>query len=582
MKTVNRNFSIIAFFTIAAVSVLTYLPSFESAFHLDDIESIVNSNIKASSPYEIIKRYPTRWLVFLSFHANAKFHDYRVLGYHAVNISIHILCSFLFYSFVRLLWHPLRRIYSSAFKNFSPRLTPLFAGLLFAVHPLQSQAVIYISQRLALFAAMFSLLALVSVARGYLHGRSKALGWAGASASIILGFFCKETIVVAPLIIAAFLLIFYPPDFRKWTWKRWVAVSAVFILLVLAPLVLFLHLSKWDTKTFFQNLESIGGRIDIHTPGMTRYTYAITQFYVIIKYIILFIWPKGLNIDHSVPLCGSFFSIKVLCSFSVFVLFILLSWLKRKTMPLMLLGVIMFLFGILPQSSIMPTPDLMFEHRTYLGNAGLILIFISVFSFLNKKIFLRVLAVLLILILSIVTFERSKVWKTETSLWADAYEKAPGKLRVINNYANALINTGKLEPAAIILDKTIKNEEYVFPSFFGLLGNIYVRVGEYDKAVEVYQKGLKKNWSNLYLRYNLALILQMLGKNKLAEYHFRLALRFHPYDPDSRLMLGILYADQLKDYSKATNQFELYLEYFPDNENSGYVRNRLIEMTNTY
>ena len=581
LKIIKRHFSILAFIIIAAISVLTYLPSFNSSFHLDDYESIESSNIKVASPYEIIKRYPTRWLVFLTFQANAKVHDYNVFGYHVVNLTIHIFCSFLFYSLLRLIWRPLRRKYPLALKKFSPKLTPLFAGALFAVHPLQSQAVIYISQRLALSSTLFLLLALTSVARGFLFGHSKIRGWFVAAASIFLGFFCKETIVVAPLIIASFLLIFYPPDLRKWSLLKWMVTSILTLIFLLSPVIILFNLSNWDVDTLLNNLNSIGGKIDIHTPGMTRYSYAITQFSIILKYVYLFIFPRGLNIDHSISLSTTFFSLQVLCPFFLLILFIVLSWLKRQTLPLLFFGIIIFLLGVLPQSSLIPTPDLMFEHRTYLSNAGLILILISLFSFIKRKIIIRVLAIILIIILSVVTFERSKVWESELSLWSDAYAKSPAKLRVINNYANSLINTGELLPAARILEKTMKTEEYIFPSFFGLLGNIYVRVGEYDKAAEVYLKGLKNDWTNLSLRYNLAVILQMLKKNKQAEHHFKRALYFHPYDPDSRLMLGILYADDLKKYSKATNQFVRFLELFPEDDNSEFVKVKLNKMTNT-
>ena len=581
LKIIKRHFSIFAFIIIAAISVLTYLPSFNSSFHLDDYESIESSNIKAVSPYEIIKRYPTRWLVFLTFQANAKVHDYNVFGYHVVNITIHIFCSFLFYSFLRLLWRPMRRKYPQALKNFSHRLTPLFCGILFAVHPLQSQAVIYISQRLALMSTLFLLFSLCSIARGFLFGHSKFLGWFGAAVAFFLGIFCKETIVIAPIIISVFLLIFYPPNFKKWSLLKWMLISILILIFLLSPVIILFNLSNWDVDTLLINLNSIGGKIDIHTPGMTRYSYAITQFSVILKYIYLFIFPKGLNIDHSVSLNSTFFSLRVLCSFSLLIFLIILSWLKRRTFPLIFLGTLIFLFGVLPQSSIIPTPDLMFEHRTYFSNAGLILILISIFSFLKGKKIVRTLAIILIIILSVVTFERSKVWETELSLWSDAYAKSPAKLRVINNYANCLINTGELLPAVRILEKTMETEEYIFPSFFGLLGNLYVRVGEYDKAVEVYVKGLKNDWTNLSLNYNLAVVLQILGKNKQAEYHFKRALQICPYDPDSRLMLGILYADKLNKYSNATNQFVKFLKLFPDNENSGFVKGKLYKMTNT-
>ncbi len=577
-KLLKRHFSILAFLIITTVSVLTYLPSFNSSFHLDDIDRIVNSNIQNASTCELIKMYDTRWLVFLTFQANAKIHGDRVFGYHVVNISIHIFCSFLFYSLVRLLWCPMRRKYPLALKNFSPRFTPLFAGILFAVHPLQSQAVIYISQRLALMATMFSLLALTSVARGYLRGHSKTLGWIGAFLAILLGSFCKETIVVAPLMIATFFLFFYPPEFRNWSWKKWMLSSITLLIIIALPLILLFQLADWDIKNFLNIIKSVGGKIDVHTPGMTRYSYALTQSKVVLKYILLFFWPRGLNIDHEVQLCSSIFSLKIIFALSITAVLFVFGYIKRKSNPLLLFGLIMFFLAVLPQSSIVPTPDLMFEHRAYLGTAGLILALMFVLSFIKIKIISRILSVGIILGLAFFTFQRGEVWKNEITLWADAYQKSPSKQRVVNNFANALINVGETELASTILKKFLSERKYVLPSFCGLLGNIYSQQGELKKAKDIYLKGLKNNHVDLSLRYNLAVICSKLKDYKTANYHFRHCVQLHPYDADSRLMLAIVYADNLNEYSKATNQFTKFLELFPKNKNVTFVKEKLKEM----
>ena len=575
LKIIKRHFSIFAFIIIAAISVLTYLPSFNSSFHLDDIDRIRNSNIQNVSIIELIKKYDTRWLVFLTFQANVKIHGFDVFGYHVVNISIHIICSFLLFSFVRLLWIPLRRKYPLAFKNFSPRLTPLFIALLFAVHPLQSQAVIYISQRLALMSTMFSLLALDSVARGYLRGHSKTFGWLGAVLAILFGFFCKETIVIAPLLIITFLLFFYPPKFCEWSWKKWILISVLFLIVIALPIILLFQLADWDFKEFLIIIESVGGKIDVHTPDMTRYSYALTQSKVILKYILLFICPRGLNIDHEVQLCKSIFSMQVIFSFGVITALFIFGWIKRKTAPLFLFGLILFFLALLPQSSIIPTPDLMFEHRAYFGTAGLILAFVSVFSFIKSKIILIILSVGIIFCLAFSTFQRGEIWKSEVTLWADAYQKAPSKQRIVNNYANALINVGEIEVARKILEQFISNRKYIFPSFCGLLGNIYIQQGELEKAKYIYYEGLKNNWWDLSLRYNYAVVCRELKDFKSAVHNFRRCVQFHPDDADSRFMLGMVYSDNLTEYSKATNQFTIFLELFPNNENVNFVKKKL-------
>ena len=217
------NFSLAAFLIILVISTIAYLPSFNSSFHLDDIDQIVNSNIRYLSPVDIIKIWPTsRLLVFLSFSANAKLHGYNVFGFHLVNFLIHVFNAFIIFKLTELLLYYARRTYPKSTIHLSTALISLFTALVFAVHPLQTQTVIYITQRLMLSASLFYLLAMYSIARGYMPGNSKAAGWISAAAFFIAGAFCKEVLVTLPVVII--LLIWFliqPPKFKLWTKKNW-------------------------------------------------------------------------------------------------------------------------------------------------------------------------------------------------------------------------------------------------------------------------------------------------------------------------------------------------------------------------
>ena len=580
----DSKFTIAAFFLIVCVAVIAFLPSFNSSFHLDDYDQIVNTNIKNISTLQIIKTYPaTRWLVFFSFKANASINGYNVFGYHLVNFFLHLISVFLIFKITDFLFFFIRRNKPVAISSFSPKLAALFAAAVFAVHPLQSQPVIYITQRLMLSATLCYLLALYSLARGYLPGKSKVIGWTGAVIAFVFGALCKEIIVTLPVILILMTWIFLqPPDFKLWTKKNWIIAAIVSALIIIIPIVIFMNIIKWDFNQLKQAWNSIGGALHINTPGLNRYTYALTQTKVLLKYIGLFLWPAGFQIDPDVKLCATWSSPAFLASSVTIIFLFITSWLLRKIAPLILWGLLFYFIVMLPQSSIIPTPDLMFEHRAYLGVAGLIWASLGIICLITKyvnfkstKFFVRSIAVIIILFLAFLTYNRANVWKTELSLWADAYSKSPEKSRVVNNYVNALLNNNDESNAVIILEQKLNNSDFVPPFIVTTLANIYAQNGKLKEAKDLYYKSLKADYTNPETRYNLALMFYLLGDIKNARHHAVRLKRLHKDYSDAYYLLGIIYSAKEETFSYATNNLSIYLNKDPNGENVESARTLL-------
>lgn len=556
---------------LAAVSLLVFSPAFSSSFHLDDHDRIVKARLQYSSPRTIIEKYPTRWLVFLTFYGNASLHGNDVTGYHVVNFFIHICNAILVFLLTRILCMHLTRRDPETTEFLQPYWCAVCVAVLFAVHPLQSQAVIYITQRFMLIASFLYLAALYAVARAYLPGNSIKTGWIVACLAILFGLFCKEIIVTAPVLIIAMLWIFIKaPDFSTWRTGRWFVSGIITAILCLLPVLLFLHLCHWDPKQIQDALQSVGGPIDTHTRGLERYTYLITQPSVLMQYMVLFFVPYGFNIDHDVRLCTQWYSPQFLLPVIIFALLFWLGWKTRKTSPFILWGLLVFFITLLPQSSIIPTPDLMFEHRAYLGVAGLIWISAGilneVYLFIRNRMYSRVILILTViaaLILGIMTFQRSKVWKSELTLWADAYTKSPDKQRVVINYSDALLSIGQTDAVIALIEAKKRKWPIRLPALYSLLGNAYMRKGDAGNAISNYIVSVRHDRGNSDTRYNLAVAYYTQDNTERALHHLGMIMRYDPEYADAYLLRGFILLQNQNQTENARKSLEKYLELLP-------------------
>jgi tetratricopeptide (TPR) repeat protein len=116
----------------------------------------------------------------------------------------------------------------------------------------------------------------------------------------------------------------------------------------------------------------------------------------------------------------------------------------------------------------------------------------SVVHYLNRKLAFRFADrrafIVVVLILVTLTVLRNEIWRDETTLWADAIRKSPGRVRPYNLLSMAYFKRGEFEKAAEVGERAIRENPEIDFEFRELLGNSYVKLGRYDKAVESFMK----------------------------------------------------------------------------------------------
>ena len=219
---------------IIIIGLAAYSNTFHGTFHLDD-DVIITSNpitknlnyfvdIKKSEVFKhkhFYKIFKNRYIGNLTFALNYKIHGLNVIGYHIVNILIHIINAILVYSLVILTFRtPFIR--NSSVRKYS-KYTAFLTAILFVCHPIQTQAVSYIVQRFSSLATLFFFLALVAYIKWRLKTHQPSLQSNITNISLyllsifsaILAMKTKEIAFTLPVIIFVYEFIFFEGKLKK-------------------------------------------------------------------------------------------------------------------------------------------------------------------------------------------------------------------------------------------------------------------------------------------------------------------------------------------------------------------------------
>jgi len=527
-----KTFSI---FIIIALGFLVYSNTFFSSFHFDDDLYIINDyairNIQ--NLFAIWKICPCRFIAFLSLAINYHFNHLDVLGYHILNLLIHLGTACFVW------WLVLMTFASPVMKD--EKITKhansisLFAALIFVSHPVQVEAVTYIWQRTASMAAFFYIASLSFYVKSRLlknpplsykegPGELKTQQSFYYISSLIfagLAMFTKENTITLPLMILLYEFSFL--NIKKEI--NWNYLFPFMMTIFIIPETMFL-----TGSTRFQEIQSIVGGHE----GITSFHYLLTQFRVMITYIRLLFLPIHLNLDYDYPIYKSIFRMPVLASFLS--LATILYFAKRMFSKYRLISFSIFWFFItlLPESSILPQEDVIFEHRLYLPLVGFCILLVSSIYYLfeRKTRLVFVILSLMVLFNSFLTYQRNKTWKNEIFLWSDVLQKSPHKARAYNNLGWAYYNQGSFDQAMSNFNKALEiNPEYIFS--YDDRGLIYSKEGRFTEAVAEYDKAIKINpyYAMIYDNRGQAFLKQ--GHYAQAISDFDRAIKLDPENGDA-------------------------------------------------
>jgi protein O-mannosyl-transferase len=442
------------------------------SFHFDDY-SLFSGNLWR--PLEI------RPLTYLTFWINQRLGGGNPMGYHAVNLALHLIA-------ILLLWDALGKML--------PPSARLIATAIFAIHPFQAEPVNYIFARSTLLATVLCLAALRSWAKGR---RWWAVAWFGAA------LLAKEECVAFPV----FLLLLSLPLSRKS--KELSPIAAMLALSLAAGIRVLLAVQTTAGS-------GAGGQA-----AVTWQSYLLTQGVAILRYLRMLALPWGFTVDSGIQVPP--FWIGVLAWLAVLCLALFASSkLTRTQAGIWFVGGLILL---LPSSSIFPANDLAADYRMYLPMIG----FAASIGWLLERVRPAYLAPAFLLLVCL-SFVRTATWRSEESLWADAVENAPAKVRPRIQLARAVEPARGLE----ILEQAQRMAPDD-PQVPAEEGRVYLRLGKPAQALAQFGRALALAPGSAEAVNNRGAALLALEQKDAAVQDFERALAIDPCQFNARLNL---------------------------------------------
>jgi tetratricopeptide (TPR) repeat protein len=534
---------------------LIYSNTLEAPFILDDLTNIQNNThirlsrltlgeiaeagFRSGSSYRPVAK--------ISFALNYYFHQYNLLGYHLVNILIHMATGILLYFLVKATLNlPTLR---SKYETY--RWLPFLSALIWIVHPLHTQSVTYIVQRMNSMTALFYILSLFLYVKAR-TAEEKRKRWTLFSACILSGLLAlgsKENAATLPFFIVLYEWYFFQDLSKDWLRKN---LKYFLGMAVLIGLIAFIYLgaNPWE------KLASIR---DFANREFTFTERVLTQFRVVIHYISLLIFPhpSRLNLDYDFPLSHSLTDpiTTLFCMAAIAGLIGLAIYLAKKE-RLLSFCIFWFLGNLVIESSFIPLA-VIFEHRTYLPSMLVSLAAVTLACRYIKLKWLKVGVLCAVLLVSSVwTYHRNSIWKDEATIWRDCVAKSPNKPRPRLNLAMALDSKGRLKEAMTHFYEALRIKPDFWEAHYDL-ARALVRQERVEEGISHYYEALRINPDFAEAHYNLGGALMLQERFEEAISHYYKAVEIKPDYAEAHTNLGIALERQgrpdeaIKHYSEA-------------------------------
>jgi tetratricopeptide (TPR) repeat protein len=531
-----------------------------------------------------------RPVAYISFALNYYLHGYNVVGFRLVNLIIHIISGILLYFFIRTTF----RTPALQSCDRHAKWISFFAAAIWIVHPLQTQSISYIVQRMNSLAAMFYILSFLLYVHFRMNPQTRSKGWllSGCILAGILALGSKENAATLPFFIILYEWYFFENLSLSWL-KDHIAGLAGFLLLLAIIVLIYLGVDP---------LDKILGTYE--NRNFTPIQRILTEFRVVIFYISLFLWPhpSRLNLDHDFALSYSLTDpITTLFSMLAIAVLMVLAVMTARNQRLISFCILWFLGNLVIESSIFGL-EIIFEHRLYLPTMMCSLIIVLFVYRWAKPIWMKTMILCTLAIVgSVWTYERNQVWRDRITIWQDCVKKSPQKARPYNNLGVALTDLGNYDEAIEQYQKALQIKPN-YPNALANLGLTLAKQGKVQEGIVQFFKALElkpkdyKTLSNLGValitqnRYkeaisylsealeisphyaeahnNLGVALQRQGRVQEAVDRFLFALQLDPEYAEAHNNLGVALADQ-GQYQEAIVQFSAALEINP-----GYLKAR--------
>jgi tetratricopeptide (TPR) repeat protein len=502
------------------VSFVAYFNALSNGFVYDDMAQVLENpwikdirnlpDIFSKSAWSFLPGLSTsnyyRPMMHIVYMLNYHLFGLKPWGFHLVNILFHCGASVLVFLIIRGLLTEQRVTTSSAY--LSP---PFIAAMLFASHPIHTEAVTWIAGLPDVAFTFFYLLSF------YLYISFRDGAKRGYLLSILA--FAVATLLKEPALTLLIMLIAYDYQVKKLDetisagikrYIPYVVVSVVYLLV------------RYYVLRSFTPIESY---IDLST-----YESIINVFPLFREYLTSLLWPFNLNLWHTFHPITSLFEAKGIISIVVTVIFFIVAVAAYRKNKVLFFGLLLLVIPLLPVFYIKGISGKPYAERyLYLPSVGYVFLLAIFLSWAKERLPRKVRSITIVFIVIVGlytagTINRNNVWKDNFSLWSDTVNKSP--------------------------DSAMAHE---------LLGTTLLYAGRNDEALEQYQIALRIDPTSVHIYRNRGLLYMNKGLLREAIIEFQKALQTDSDNPDTHYKLGLAYA-KLGMRDEAMEQYGIFIE----------------------
>lgn len=416
--------------------------------------------------------------------------------FHLVNILCHIVNSILIYLII--------------LKIFNIQTVSFLGSLFFALHPVNTEAVSYISGLGDLLSFIFVLLCIYIYIS--LRERKNVIKIFFFIISNVMAILAKERSVVLPALILITEIYFSIKEKKtlKYFFTNKNYLLTIFISSTLLSISWFIsRLTIFN----FQNTLNFFKLPNVYSQNLLVRIY--TFFYAFVEYLNLVIKPYPLYMERTIPVFLNFFNLPVILGFLLIVGITILSIITLKQQPEIFYAYSWFIICLLPTSGIIPINALFMEHWLYFSMFGIcIIISLLIKNYRWVKIFLFII----LIIFSVLTYKQNFVWVEPYTFFKHILKYNPNSVAANNNFAMAAAEKGEIDTAIFHYKKAISLDD-TFPQPHHNLARIYVSLGRINEAIEEYNKALEIDPDFIYSHIDLFNIYVKLNQKDKANLH---------------------------------------------------------------
>lgn len=496
---------------LVAVTFATYANSLSNGFVWDDHQILETQGG--------IHEFPSFSRVLTGL--DSVYQDERGLYYRPVHRYIHQLELYFFgltprpFHCVSILLHTINALllFRLTLSLRQGMFAALVTALLFAVHPVNSEGVNFITSRQNMWVLFFTLTAALT----YLHAVREQRPWQTYLAGLFFlgGLLCKETALM-PLVFLGIVMLITPPAASVSRWRSLLSLApfalavGMYAILRLTVIPLSAGLASPQTATL---LERIGRNV-----------------YLLPKYAFNLVVPTHLSAYYSLPKQYPLGDITILTGW-LLIMALLFYCLRRRSLTSVLI-LIWLTLNWLPVSNIIPFPSAVMADR-YLYLPAISIWFLAgclaekAHLNLEKRWLVPTAVAMVIATLALLTVQRNHVWKNDLTLFASITKAEPWATYAGYNLGKTLFEAGRAEEARREWERTVQIEPDNSKVLNGL-GNLALMSNDFPLAERYYRRSVTADQHNAEAHYNLALIYERAGRYPEAATELELFLRRVP------------------------------------------------------